>query len=75
MSTPARLHKQQEKEVDIMLFNIDERIERFAMRYAPAILLICTILMMVLLIALCFALFGNGAVDSGVQYNHLGDII
>ena len=72
MNTPARLHKQEENP---MIFNIDEKVERFAMRYAPAILLICTILMMVLLIALCFALFGNGAVDSGVQYNHLGDII
>ena len=75
MSTPARLHKQEEDEVNLMLWNIDERIERFAMRYAPIILLICTILMMALLIALCFALFGNGTMESGTTYNHIGDII
>lgn len=73
MSTPARLHKQQE--VEPMFLDLDKRIERFAMKYGPIILLVCTILMMALLIALCFALFGNGTMESGTTYNHIGDII
>lgn len=72
MNTPARLHKQEENP---MIFNIDKKVEGFLMRYAPIILLICTILMMVLLIALCFALLGNGAVESGTTYNHMENII
>lgn len=73
MSTPARLDKQQE--VEPMFLDLDERIERFAMKYGPIILLVCTILLMVLLIALCFVLFGNGTMESTIEYNNLKNII
>ncbi|MBP5421613.1 MAG: hypothetical protein J6Y78_04120 [Paludibacteraceae bacterium] len=71
--TPVRLDKQQE--VEPMFLDLDERIERFAMKYGPIILLVCTILLMVLLIALCFVLFGNGTMESTIEYNNLKNII
>ena len=71
--TPVRLDKQQE--VEPMFLDLDKRIERFAMKYGPILLLVCTILLMVLLIALCFVLFGNGTMESTIEYNNLKNII
>ena len=71
--TPVRLDKQQE--VEPMFLDLDERIERFAMKYGPIILLVCTILLMALLITLCFVLFGNGTMESTIEYNNLKNII
>ena len=72
-NTPVRLHKQEE--VNPMFLDIDKRIESFVMRFAPIIMVICMVLLMALFIALCFALMGNGTMESGTQYNHLQNII
>lgn len=50
-------------------------IETWLLNHANIILPLCFIVLMFLFVALAFALVGVSATDSGLQYNHLGDMI
>ena len=67
----ARLGKQENNQFSPFL----NTIEMWAMRYAHIILPICLIMLMILFVALCYAIIGVSATDSGLQYNHLKDVI
>ena len=75
MSTPARLHKQQEKEVDIMMKTIQQRAENIILRYGHILIPLLVVLALIGFIALCFVICGASATDSGVQYNAMEKII
>ena len=66
----ARLGK---KEDDISPFL--NKLDDWAMRYAHIILPILLITLMILFVLLCYAIIGVSATDSGLQYNHLQDVI
>ena len=74
MNRPVRLGKQEHNNVspfDLLC----GRIEAFLLRHASFFLIIAVIVLMALFIALCFALCGSGATESGVVYNHLEEVI
>ena len=66
MSAPVRLHKKQSKE---------DMIEAWILNHANIFLPLCIIVLLVLFVCLMYALVGVSAVESGVQYNHLVDVI
>ena len=75
MSTPARLNKVEENEVDIMLDEIQRRIGNFIYRYAFILVPLAILVGLIAFIALCFVVCGVSATDSGVQYNAMEKII
>ena len=66
MSTPARLNKKA---------STNDKIEEWALAHAHIILPLCLVILFILFILLCYAIVGVSATDSGVQYNHLQDVI
>lgn len=66
MTTPVRLHKKQSKE---------DMIEAWILNHANIFLPLCILVLLVLFVCLMYALVGVSAVESGVQYNHLADVI
>jgi len=66
MTTPVRLHKKQSKE---------DMIEAWILNHANIFLPLCILVLIVLFVCLMYALVGVSAVESGVQYNHLADVI
>ena len=51
------------------------KLDDWACRNAHIIFPICLIVLMVLFVFLCYAVIGVSATDSGLQYNHLQDVI
>lgn len=78
MSSPARLHKVEEKST---MAKIMECIDIFAMKYAHILLPIFIIILVLLLIVLAFAIVDISSahnmvtVDSGNYYYHLKEVI
>ena len=66
MSSPKTLYKKETPE---------EKIDNFVLSNAHIFLPLCFIVLMILLIALCYALVGVSATDSGMVYNHMMDVI
>jgi hypothetical protein len=66
MNNPVRLEKK---------ITLEERIEAWANAHAFLLLSIAIVTLFFLFVWLCFALVGISAVDSGVTYNHLQDVI
>ena len=66
MSTPARLHKKT---------TTFEKIDEWALNHVHIILPIAILTLLILFVMLCYAIVGVSAVESGVQYNHLADVI
>ena len=75
MNTPARLHKQQEKEVDIMMKTIQQKAENILLRYGYILIPLLIVLALIGFVALCFVICGASATDSGVQDNAMEKII
>lgn len=55
--------------------SVEEKIDEWALAHAHIILPLCFIVLIILFVVLCFAICGVSATDSGVQYNHLQDVI
>ena len=72
MSKPVRLGK---KEDDFHLYNHSARVEEWLLSHSLLCLIILTAILTTLFIALCFAICGVSATESGVQYNQLQNII
>lgn len=66
MNTPARLHKKT---------TTNEKIDEWALNHAHIILPLAILALLILFAMLCYAIVGVSAVESGVQYNHLADVI
>lgn len=66
MSTPVRLNKKESKRIDV---------EAWILNHAYIFLPLTLILLFSFIIALIFAITGVAAVESGVYYNHLQDVI
>ena len=66
MSRPVRLDKQDND--NNFSFKVSRRIEQWAFRYAHILLPLFIILGLILFVALCYALCGVSAVESGTQY-------
>ena len=66
--TPARLNKK----VNV---TYEEKVEEWVLDHAHIFLPLCFIILIVLLTALCYALVGVSATDSGNVYNHMMDVI
>ena len=65
---PVRLGKQEN-------FSFTERVDEWAISHAHIILPLCIIIALILFVALCYAIIGVSATDSGVQYNAMERII
>ena len=73
MNNPARLQKvQDDKNFSKIVLG---KIEAWCSRHASFCLLICLIIFSILFVALMYALIGVSAVESGIQYNHIENII
>lgn len=70
MNGPARLHKKEDN-VSPFLNKLDE----WALNNAHIILPIFIILGLIIFVMLCYAIIGVSATDSGLQYNHIKDVI
>jgi hypothetical protein len=73
---PARLNKVN----DTYPFNdktsiLLDKVEAWALSHATLILFIAMAFLIALFTVLMFAIVGVSATESGVQYNHLGDVI
>ena len=64
---PVRLAKVEE-------MSLNAKIERFALKYAHIIVPAAIIILMILFVALAYAMIGVSATESGTLYNHLGDL-
>jgi len=64
MSTPARLHKKEE-----------QNIEAWILSHANIFLPLCLVILVILLTLLVFTVTGVSATESGVVYNHFQDVI
>ena len=62
---PARLKKKT---------SLNEKIDNWAMEHASFILLLCILVFSILFCILIYTICGVG-VESGVKYNHMGDVI
>ena len=51
------------------------KLDDWALKHAHIILPLAFIMLLFLFVAVCFALVGVSATDSGVQYNHFQDVI
>ena len=67
MNGPVRLQKVEEHEVS--------RVEAWLLAHANIIVPILLVLMMIMFVVVAYALVGVSATESGVQYNHLQDVI
>ena len=65
---PVRLAKEDN-------FTVMERVDEWAISHAHILLPLCIIIALILFVALCYALIGVSATDSGVQYNAMEKII
>ena len=66
MSTPVRLQKQESKRFDV---------EAWILNHAHIFLPLAIVILFCLIVALIYAMTGVAAVESGVYYNHLQDVI
>ena len=66
---PARLDKVDDS------YYLSDRIDAWCSRHFLFCLTIALILFSILFVALCFAVVGASATDSGLQYNQLNNII
>ena len=73
MSTPARLHKVEKKEVTFM--DIIGKLENVLLRYGHILIPIAILLALLGFVAFCFLICGASAVESGVEYNAFERII
>lgn len=64
--SPVRLAKKK---------TVSERIDECALNYAHIIFPVAVIVLLFLFIALCFAMVGVSATESGVQYNQFKNIV
>ena len=69
MNRPVRLQKTETN--DSPFYNICGMIEAFLLRYASFFLVIAVIVLMALFIALCYAVCGVSATESGTVYNNM----
>lgn len=67
MKQPVRLGKQDNGSP--FLNNLEKRLEDWVFRYAHILLPLFIIMGLILFVALCFAICGVCAVESGVQYH------
>ena len=67
---PVRLGKQEESNSSVMA-----RIDEWALNHAHILLPISIIIALCLFTALCYAIVGVSATESGSVYNQLGNII
>ena len=70
----ARLGKK-ENDVSPFLNKIEMNLEVWVLRHAHILLPICLIILMILFVFVCYLIIGVSATDSGLQYNHLQDVI
>ena len=73
MSAPVRLHKKADDKFNSSL--LLDKIEAWCLNHASFCLLVLFVSLSLLFAVLCFALVGVSATDSGIQYNHLMDVI
>lgn len=52
-----------------------DRIEEFLLSHATFFLVVSLIILLILFVALMFAIVGVSATESGIVYNHLGDML
>ena len=69
MSRPVRLAKIETN--DSIFYNLCEKLEAFILSHASFFLIISVIVLMALFIALCYALVGVSATESGAVYNNM----
>ncbi len=75
MSTPPRLHRQEENESYSFISPIINIIEAWCLRHALLCLFICMAFLIALFTCLIFAITGVSATDSGTYYNHMQGVI
>lgn len=71
MSKPARLHKQQPDEVDIMMKSIVDKLDQFMWRHATLILILAIVVLFALISTVLFLMVGFSGTESGTYYNQL----
>ena len=52
-----------------------DRVEEFVINHAPFFLILTIIILLILFVAVMFAICGVSATESGNLYNHFGDIL
>lgn len=52
-----------------------DKIEGFLLSHATFFLILALVILLILFVALMFAIVGVSATESGTLYNHLGDIL
>ena len=67
MNQPARLHKIESE-------SVNDKIECFALRHANIIVPLALIILVLLFVALAYAVIGVSAVESGTYYYHLNQV-
>ena len=75
MSKPVRLAKNQNDDDSFFNSKIMDYVEAWVLTHATLVLLVSICLLMALFVTLIFVMTGVSATESGVQYNHFGDII
>ena len=76
---PVRLDKQPDNQFDIANFfcnnNLRERVEAWCIRHALLLTVISIIVFLLAFVAICSALCGASATESGTVYNQFQNII
>ena len=69
MSRPVRLAKIETN--DSSFYNLCEKLEAFILSHASFFFIVALIVLMALFIALCYAVCGVSATESGAVYNNM----
>ena len=78
MSSPARLHRKEEKKfssVSQLRQLVMDTIEAWVNAHALLCLIICACILIALFTVLIFTLTGVSATESGTVYNHMSNIV
>ena len=72
---PVRLAKQTENNSYPFITRLMDKVEEWVLTHATLCLFVAMAFMIALFTVLLFAIVGVSATESGVQYNHFGDVI